>query len=332
MLSVFLSHSSKDKPFVRELAEFLEREGDIKVWLDEREIAPGQNIVSRIKEGLDSDFILLVLSPDSMDSAWVQEEWTDAFWEQTNNRKTKLVGVLYRDCQIPKLLGNKKHFDLRTNQPQGFRAIRTFLLTERPVPARRVNQLPVRPPIFVGREEQLASLRERLQQPGALVHVPAMPGIGKTTLALEFAHRYQQDFEAVYWLPCQSGSLSLIAGELARQLGLKLEGDLPEIVRELKHVCAGKRCLLILDNVEDGAPGDLISGGAASVLITTRRTNLPFLHSRQPLALPLFTEERCFDLFRHQLGQESVAQHEASASDCLFAWATCRSGSAFPRA
>src|ERR1039458_8165781 len=121
MVKVFLSHSSQDKPFVRDLADFLEREGDIEAWLDEREIAPGQNIVSRIEEGLDADFILLILSPDSVDSPWVKQEWTDSFWEQANYRKTKLLGVLYRDCRIPRLLRNKKYFDLRTNRPAGFR-------------------------------------------------------------------------------------------------------------------------------------------------------------------------------------------------------------------
>jgi predicted nucleotide-binding protein len=77
MPSVFLSHSSKDKAFVRELADFLRKDGEIKVWLDEREIHPGANIVTKIAEGLDSDFVLLILSPDSVDSAWVKEEWTE---------------------------------------------------------------------------------------------------------------------------------------------------------------------------------------------------------------------------------------------------------------
>ena len=311
MVSAFLSHSSKDKSFVRELAGFLESGGEIKVWLDEREIAPGQNIVDRIADGLDADFILLILSPDSVDSNWVKEEWTDAFWEQTNNRKTKLLGVLCRDCQLPRLLRNKKYFDLRTNQPQGFREIRTFLLTQQPVRPERVNYLPVRPPIFIGREKELSDLREQLRQPGALVYVPGLPGKGKTTLALEFAHRYQQDFEAVFWLPCQSSSLATIAAELARQLGLRLEGDLAEIVRELKGVCASKRCLLILDNVQDEAAGELIPGGAASVLVTTRLSNARFLRFREPLPLPLFTDEQCFDLFRRQVGVEEVARHEA---------------------
>ena len=311
MVSVFLSHSSKDKPFVRELAEFLEKDGDVKVWLDEREIAPGQNIVGRIAEGLDSDFIMLVLSPDAVNSNWVKEEWTDAFWEQTNNRKTKLLGVLYRDCVIPGLLRNKKYFDLRTNQPEGFREIRTFLLTERPVAPERVNYLPVRPPIFVGREDELSDLRERLRQPGSLVPVSGLAGKGKTMLALEFAHRYQRDFEAVYWLPCQSSSLSSISAELTRQLGLKLEGDLSQVVRELKLVCAGKRCLLILDNVQDESPGELVPGGAASVLVTTRLANLRFLRFHESLPLPLFTEDQCFELFRRQIGIAGVSRHEA---------------------
>ena len=37
MVGVFLSHSSKDKPFVRDLADALEADGEIKVWLDECE-------------------------------------------------------------------------------------------------------------------------------------------------------------------------------------------------------------------------------------------------------------------------------------------------------
>src|SRR3974390_3150925 len=193
MVSVFLSHSSKDKPFVRELASSLESGGEIRVWLDERGIAPGQNIVSRIGEGLAADFILLILSPDSVDSSWVKEEWTDAFWEQTNNRKTKLLGVLHRDCVIPALIRNKKYFDLRVNQPEGFREIRAFLLTQTPAPPERVNYLPVRPPLFIGREKELENLPERLSQPGALVPISGLAGKGKTTLALEFTHRCQRD-------------------------------------------------------------------------------------------------------------------------------------------
>ena len=168
----------------------------------------------------------------------MKEEWTDAFWEQTNGRKTKLIPVLYRDCTIPRLVRSKKYVDLRVNQPEGFREIRTFLLTQKPVVVERVNFLPERPPLFVGREEELAGLRERLRVPGAVVHVPGMPGMGKTTLAKEFAHRYQRDYESVYWLACESSRLAAIAAELARELGLKRGrrsgGGGPRVERRLR--------------------------------------------------------------------------------------------------
>jgi len=310
MIGVFLSHSSQDKPFVRELAGFLRQDDSIRVWLDEAEIRPGDNIVSKIEEGLDADVVLLILSPDSVESQWVKEEWTDAYWEQVNARKARLVGVLYRDCRIPRLLRNKKYFDLRTNQPEGFRAIRTWLLGEQPARP-RPNHAPARPPLFIGREEELRNLRERLSEPGAVVHVQGMAGRGKTLLAIEFAHRYQRDFEAVYWLPCQSGSLVALAGELSRQLGLRIEGDLDQVVRELRDYCAARRCLLVLDNVEEESPGELIPSGAASVLITTRRVDLRFLQFREPAPLALFTEAQCFELFRKVIGEAEVERHRA---------------------
>src|SRR5450432_2036766 len=115
MVSAFISHSSKDKAFVRELADFLMRGNEIEVFLDERSIGFGDDIVAKIQSGLNHDVVLLILSPDSVQSKWVQQEYGDAFWEQTNTSRTKLLPVLYRDCAIPHLIKNKKHFDLRKN-------------------------------------------------------------------------------------------------------------------------------------------------------------------------------------------------------------------------
>jgi TIR domain/NB-ARC domain len=268
--------------------------------------------VSGIERGLDeSDVVLLILSPDSVESSWVEEEWTGAYWEQTNTRATMLVPVLYKDCRIPRLLRNKKYFDLRTNHPQGFREIRTFLLTGKAAAARtRANHLPVRSPMFIGRETELADLRERLSGPGSLAAIVGLPGKGKTTIALEFAHRHQTDFDAVFWIPCQRPSLASMAAELARQLGLKLEGDLPEVVRELRGVCGSKRCLLVLDNVEDETPAALIPGGAASVLVTTRLSTLQFLRFHRAMPLPLFDDDQCFALFRAHVGSADVGRYE----------------------
>lgn len=312
MVRVFLSHSSRDKPFVRELAAFLHEPERIKIWLDEAEIQPGDNIVTKIQRGLDAEIVLFIMSPDSIASNWVTEEYTDAYWEQVNTDKVKLVGVLHRDCQIPRLIRNKKYFDLRTNRPDGFRQIKAWLLGFSLPPAPTQN-LPARPPLFIGRESEIAELRTRLREEGAVVPIQGLPGLGKTRLALEFAHRYKGDFEAVYWLQCVGRDLAALASELAFQLGLKLEGELDKILHDLRAECGRKRCLLVLDNVEDESAGQLIPGGRAAVLVTTRLEHLDFLAHREQINPGLFTEPECLDLFRKVLGEKEVAKSEPSA-------------------
>jgi len=176
-----------------------------------------------------------------------------------------------------------------------------------------IIHLPQRRPGFIGREPEIETLRQQLHEPGSLAYISGVAGRGKTALALEYAHRHKSDFESVHWLPCQQRSLVQIAAELAFQLGLKLEGDLDAIVHELKGHCAQKRCLLVFDNVDDETPAPLLPGGRTSVLITTRFINLRFLRPYQPVQLPLFTEEQCFDLFRRDIGKEEVERHEADA-------------------
>ena len=186
--------------------------------------------------------------------------------------------------------------------------------------------------LFIGREPEIETLRRQLQEPGALAYISGVAGRGKTALALEYAHRYKGDFESVHWIPCQERTLVQMAGELAWQLGLKPEGELDMIVRELNGHCARKRCLLVLDNVDDEAPSRLIPGGCTSVLVTTRLTNLPFLRHHQPLQLPLFTEEQCFELFRREIGKEEVDRHRRRRARSSAGWVICLSASRWLRA
>jgi hypothetical protein len=59
IIRAFLSHSSNDKPFVRDLVDAVEAGGEIKVWLDDREIDHAESIMLKIADGLDADFVLL---------------------------------------------------------------------------------------------------------------------------------------------------------------------------------------------------------------------------------------------------------------------------------
>jgi hypothetical protein len=73
--SIFLSHTSDDKPFVRRLREDLLNHGVPRVWLGEAEIQIGDSLIAKIDEGLDlSRYIAVVLSEKSVGAPWVKKE------------------------------------------------------------------------------------------------------------------------------------------------------------------------------------------------------------------------------------------------------------------
>ncbi len=66
-----------------------------------------------------------------------------------------------------------------------------------------------RDPFFVGREAELAELRTQLTERGrrgypAIVILQGMGGIGKTAIALEYAYRFKEEYDAVCWIDPQS--------------------------------------------------------------------------------------------------------------------------------
>ncbi len=71
---VFLGHSAKDKAVVRRVAERLKRDA-LKVWFDEWEIKPGDNIPAKTEEGLEQSRVLvLCMSAHVFGSDWAQLE------------------------------------------------------------------------------------------------------------------------------------------------------------------------------------------------------------------------------------------------------------------
>ena len=71
---VFLSHSSRDKAVVRRIAERLRADG-LRVWFDEWELKPGDNIPAKTEEGLEySRVLVLCMSAHAFGSDWAQLE------------------------------------------------------------------------------------------------------------------------------------------------------------------------------------------------------------------------------------------------------------------
>lgn len=108
---VFLSHNQADKPFVRRLAADLDNQG-IPYWLDEAEIKIGESLIEKIRAGIDKvDYVAVVLSPNSVNSPWVQREIDVAMNQEIMGRRLKVLPLMYRMCDLPGFLLGKRYAD-----------------------------------------------------------------------------------------------------------------------------------------------------------------------------------------------------------------------------
>jgi len=128
--TVFLSHSSADKFLVENIADAL-NDANIGVWLDAREMGPGDDLATHIKQGIrECDTVVVCASPEAMRSDWVQRELEWAQAEQhRHGLKTKVVIAIVRklDDSARKKLGDFLFIDLTENAKHGIlRLVRTI--------------------------------------------------------------------------------------------------------------------------------------------------------------------------------------------------------------
>jgi TIR domain/Tetratricopeptide repeat/CobQ/CobB/MinD/ParA nucleotide binding domain/NB-ARC domain len=167
--------------------------------------------------------------------------------------------------------------------------------------------VPARNADFTGRGATLEKLRDKLAGGGVAVVVAqalyGLGGVGKTQLALEYAHRFMADYDLVWWVPSErSEEISLALADLARKLGLQVGDNVAEAaeaaLEELRRD-ATPHWLLIFDNADD--PKQLepyLPSGSGHVLITSR--NQAWGHAAEPLEVDVFTrDESVAHLLRH---------------------------------
>jgi hypothetical protein len=113
MSSLFLSHSHKDKGFVRLLAADL-RSAGVHVWYGEDEIRVGDPLTSTIETALGTvKYVGACLSPNAIVSKWVTHEINVAMKLETDQSRIVLLPLLIMDCQIPPALTDKIRIDFR---------------------------------------------------------------------------------------------------------------------------------------------------------------------------------------------------------------------------
>src|SRR5260221_6656465 len=106
MPKIFISYSSKDKAFVIRLATDLERVG-ADLWMDSKNIPAGEKWASAIQVGLDqAEIMILVISPNSMGSQNVEDEW-----QYFHQRKRLIIPVLLEPAKIHYQLNGFERID-----------------------------------------------------------------------------------------------------------------------------------------------------------------------------------------------------------------------------
>ncbi len=123
----FLSHSSADKTFIRQLAADLTANG-ISVWLDEQRIRVGDSIPEKIAQGLaESDYFLIGMSQKSSESAWVQKELNNALMSEVQRRKVHILPLRLDDTPMPPIIADKKYADFSKSYKTGLDDLLTAL-------------------------------------------------------------------------------------------------------------------------------------------------------------------------------------------------------------
>ncbi len=285
-LDLFYSYSHKDERLRDRLGvmmDALKRAGLIRGWHD-RQIKAGEKWEQKIHERLKTaDIILLLVSPDFVASDYCYDIEVNLALERHSRGEARVIPVILRPCMwettpfadlqaVPKL---GKPVTKWSNRDEAFldvaEAIRNAAaelahqqianpgrvsVASQAIPA--VWNVPNRNFRFTGREKLLQRLKAQLLEGKPVVltqRIPGLGGVGKTQVALEYAHRNSKRYRAVWWITAEERS-SLVSefASLAQSLGL---GEKDEIEQRVvvdavrRWLDANGEWLLIFDNAQN---------------------------------------------------------------------------------
>jgi hypothetical protein len=295
--SLFLAHAPTDHEFARALSRFLEFGCNVTCSPEEGLIEPGEDLLAKAEQGLASDVLILLLSEHSWTTRWPRERWEPILFAQTQQSGVETAAILLGDCPFPPLLRRKNFFDAAAAPKTAMRILKRWLWQGQRGAAHSLN-----PAVAADLEELYSNLSD---EAGTLRASGAE--------AERFAKEASQEFEAVLWVPCHRRTVAQIAGELARQLRLVLEGTTEQNCCAIQNLLSTRRCLLVLDAPAPEKASALIPHGRTSTLITTEPVNIletpdTLAHARKLIGGRRYAE--AYELLYRLLDVD------VSASDC----------------
>ncbi|MBP2340809.1 DNA-binding SARP family transcriptional activator/DNA-binding transcriptional ArsR family regulator [Saccharothrix coeruleofusca] len=205
--------------------------------------------------------------------------------------------------------------------------------TERAAEPARPAELPHDVAGFVGREAELAKLDAGTGAAGGpaggtdIWVVSGAPGVGKTALALRWAHRARERFpDGQLYVDLRGFDAeheplppSAALAQLLRGLGCdprSVPPDLDGQAKLFRSTVAGRRVLVVLDNARDAAQVTPLLPPSGAVLVTSRNRlgELVALAGARALPLDVLPERDSLRLLEEALGREHVSAEPAAAA------------------
>ncbi|MFI7596706.1 FxSxx-COOH system tetratricopeptide repeat protein [Actinoplanes sp. NPDC049681] len=334
---IVISHAGRDRAWA-EWARWHLQSAGYATELDSADWAPGTNFVEAMHNALSrQNPMLVLLSTAYLDpDKFTTDEWTARLAQRRKDPEAKLIPVRIENVDLrdglwaPIVVSDV--YDLAPEQ-----AVRMLLTAVRqvvdppaagagatgvpPYPGARtsVAEAGPRPPgslptvwnlarrnlAFTGRDSMLNRLHDTLcaGNRAAVQALYGMGGVGKTQLALEYAHRFAGEYDLVWWIPAeQSELIGDHLASLAAKVGLVTEDTTtPAAVEALReHLRVRPRWLLVFDNAEER--DDLtawLPDGPGHLIITSRSP--AWTGVAQPVDVDVFVRDESVALLHTHL-------------------------------
>jgi tetratricopeptide (TPR) repeat protein len=288
----FLSRRGSVAAVAREVEDILTEQG-YKVFVQDYDIPLGASFIEAMHDAIKNSRDLVILfTSDYEASPYTRKEFTSFEAERHHGGRERHIVVLRcEDVPLRGLLADTVYQDLVGITDPEERRRRIIAAAERRSAAQRPQRrrgrtfvgVPPRIAGFTGRAEALDRLDAILTQdkPAAVTQdsraaVQGMGGVGKTSLAVEYAHRFRNLYDGVWWCPAETRTdlmTSLTALAVEFEVASPEEADIEKAAKAALRRLTEQReiWLLVYDNVT--APdeiADLLPSAGARVLITSR--------------------------------------------------------------
>src|SRR5262245_25693319 len=299
----FLSRRGSVAAIAQEVADVLTEKG-YKVFVQDYDIPLTANFIEEMHEAVKNSRDLVVLfTRDYEQSPYTRMEFTSFEANAIQSAEERRMVILRcDDAPLLGLFAPHVYQDLVGIEDAEERRSRILAALEGhsqsfEPPLRPFIGVPPRIASFTGRADELDRLDAILmrEKPAAVTQevgraaVQGMGGVGKTSLAIEYAHRYRNLYAGVCWCPAEtrSGLLSALA-QFAVTLGAASAGeaDIEKSAKAALVRLAEQRAtwLLVYDNVTSPDDiADLLPSAGARVLITSRFSDWGGLADEVPL-------------------------------------------------